>query len=73
MLRWLAARSYLDISIAHNQYVSSTYYHINKTLQAMNAIIKLSFPYRDKTWLADYSYKFSAQVEKPNIWLLCCT
>ncbi|CDF36756.1 unnamed protein product [Chondrus crispus] len=61
-IRWLAGGSYLDLSVAHSQPPSSIYYYIDQTLDDLDLVLPLSFPYSDLAWLEKVSDGFSRGV-----------
>lgn len=64
-LRWLAGGSYLDLAMAHHVSVSSVYNHIDNTISAIDTVLRLHFPYNDKTWLERSSLGFSRNGRSP--------
>lgn len=64
-LRWLGGGSYLDIALTHQLSTSSVYKHINDTINSINRVLKLSFPYRNADWLAESSQGFTRGGKSP--------
>lgn len=64
-LRWLAGASYLDLAQSHQQSISSVYFHIDRTVAAMDSVLQIRFPYDDERWLSESSYKFSRHGRSP--------
>jgi len=64
-LRWLGGGSYLDIAVGHQVSISSVYSHIDNTIQAMDEVFQLRFPYHDRDWLARSSRGFSRNERSP--------
>lgn len=59
-LRWLAGGSYLDIAMAYSLPTSTVISHyIDDTIETMDRVLEISFPYRNKTWLRQVEDGFS--------------
>jgi len=64
-LRWLAGGSYLDLAAAHHQSISSVYLHIGTTINAIDKLLTLRFPYDDEQWLQESSRGFTRNERSP--------
>jgi len=58
-IRWLAGGSYLDIAMAHHLAVSTAYLYINETINDLDSILHLEFPYGNREHLKSISDGFT--------------